>query len=89
MTVLLHPIPEKYLNRLNEPDKSRIKAALYNIGKEPQEGDIIPVTGQPGHFRVRAGSYRLLYRIKDDAIFVTHIDPRGQVYSKKNKGKKR
>jgi len=35
------------------------------------------------------GSYRLLWRIQGKYILITHIDPRGQVYKKKNKGKKR
>ena len=64
MRVLLHRIPEKHLERLNEPDKGHIETALRGLEKEPPEGNIIPV-------------------------FVTHLDPRGQVYSKKNKGGKR
>jgi mRNA-degrading endonuclease RelE of RelBE toxin-antitoxin system len=89
MTVLLHPIPGKYLERLNEPDKGHIKAALRGLEKEPPEGNIIPVSGQPGYFRLKIGSYRALFRYKDNHIFITHIDPRGQVYKKKNKGNKR
>ena len=89
MQVLLHPIPGKYLDRLNEPDKGHIKAALSGLEKEPPEGNIIPVTGQSGYFRLKIGSYRALFRYRENDIFVTHIDPRGQVYNKKNKGGKR
>ena len=31
MQILLHPIPTKYLGRLNEPDKSRVKGAIVRI----------------------------------------------------------
>jgi len=89
MRVVLHRIPGKYLERLNEPDKGHIKAALHGLEKEPPEGDILPVTGQPGTFRLTIGSYRAIFRYRDDHIFVTHLDPRGQVYNKKNKGNKR
>jgi mRNA-degrading endonuclease RelE of RelBE toxin-antitoxin system len=89
MIVLLHPIPTKYLERLNEPDKSRIKEAIEGLGKEPPEGDIRPFTGQKGIFRLKTGGYRILFRYREIDILVTHIEPRGQVYSKKNKGKKR
>ena len=89
MRVLLHRIPGKYLVRLNEPDKGHIKAALQGLEKEPPEGNIMPVTVQPGTFRLTIGSYRAIFRYRDDHIFVTHIDPRGQVYNKKNKGNKR
>jgi mRNA interferase RelE/StbE len=85
MTVLLHPIAGKYLDRLDTPTKGRIKDALKGLEKEPPEGDIKPVVGQAGYFRIKVGSYRALYRIKDNAIFVTHIEPRGQAYTKKTK----
>ena len=89
MEALLHHTAEKYLNRLNAIDRDRINAALDDLEKEPPEGDIRPVSGQSGLFRTRVGDYRLLWRIKDNHILVTHIDPRGQVYKKKNKGNKR
>jgi mRNA-degrading endonuclease RelE of RelBE toxin-antitoxin system len=89
MRVSLHPIPGKYLERLSEPDKGRIKTALAGLGKEPPEGDIRPVVGQAGYFRLKIGGYRALFRYRDNDIFVTHIDPRGQSYNKKNKGKNR
>jgi len=89
MQVLLHRIPEKYLERLNEPDKGHVEAALRGLEKEPPEGNIIPVTGQPGYFRLTIGSYRALFRYREGHIYVTHLDPRGQVYNKKNKGGKR
>ena len=89
MVVLMHRIPEKYLDRLNEPDKGFIQKAIKGLEKEPPEGDIIPVSGQPGQFRLTIGSYRILFRYREEHIFVTHLDPRGQVYKKKNKGGKR
>ena len=89
MEAILHRTADKYLNRLNATDRDRINAALDDLEKEPPEGDITPITGEPGKFRTRVGNYRLLWRIKDDHILVTHIDPRGQVYKKKNKGNKR
>ncbi|MDR2802891.1 MAG: type II toxin-antitoxin system RelE/ParE family toxin, partial [Treponema sp.] len=59
------------------------------IEKEPPKGDIRPLTGQKGCYRLKVGDFRVLFRYKDDIILVTHIEPRGQVYSKKNRGKKR
>ena len=89
MQVLLHKIPRKYLERLNEPDKGHIKKTLKGLEKEPPEGNIMPVVGQPGSFRLTIGSYRALFRYRDDHIYVSHLDPRGQVYNKKNRGGKR
>jgi|GEM_PF-1770394 len=69
--------------------ESHIKKALKGLEKEPPEGDIVPVVGEPGRFRLTVGSYRALFRYRNDHIFITHLDPRGQVYNKKNKGAKR
>ena len=90
MRVYLHPIPRKYLERLNEPTRSYIEDALASLEKEPPEGDIKPIVGEPGHFRVRAGNYRIKWRVEEDNyILVTHIEPRGQIYKKKSRGSKR
>jgi len=89
MKVLLHRDADKYLNRLNEADRDRINDAIDGLEEEPPQGDITPIAGEPGRFRTRVGSYRLLWRIKDSHILVTHIDPRGQAYKKKNKGNNR
>ncbi|MCL2721860.1 MAG: type II toxin-antitoxin system RelE/ParE family toxin [Treponema sp.] len=88
MEVFLHKDAEKYLDRLNMKDQNRINDAIEKLRKEPPEGDIESLTGQNG-FRTRVGNYRLLWRINGTVILVTHIDPRGQVYKKKNKGNKR
>jgi len=88
MRVLLRPIAAKYFERLSTTDKDRFRVAFNNLSKEPPEGDITRLSGSSGYFRLRVGGYRALYRIEDNAIFVTNIDPRGQVYKKKNRGKK-
>jgi len=88
MKVILRPIAARYLNRMSATDKERFKAALKKLSKEPPEGDITNLSGQPGYFRLRVGGYRALFRIEGGDVFVTNIDPRGQVYNKKNRGKK-
>jgi mRNA interferase RelE/StbE len=88
MQVLLRPAAAKYLDRLGEPNRSRIKAAFEDLSKEPPKGDIESFVGRKGYFRLRVGGFRALYRIEANVIIVTNIDPRGQVYKKKNRGKK-
>jgi mRNA interferase RelE/StbE len=89
MEVVIHHIPAKYIAHLNEPDKSRLENAIDGLEKEPQEGDISPFSGQKGMFRLKIGGYRILFRYRENNILVTHIEGRGQVYTKKNKGRKR
>jgi mRNA interferase RelE/StbE len=88
MEVLLHSIAGKYLDRLDAPTKGRIKAALKCLEKEPPEGDIKPYTGSPGIWRLKIGGYRTLFKIENNIIFVTHIEPRGQAYTKKTRKKR-
>jgi mRNA interferase RelE/StbE len=82
MTVLLRNAAAKYLDRTSEPTKGRITTALQGLEKEPPQGDITPMSGQPGNFRLRIGGIRVLYRIENNIIVVTHIEPRGQAYKK-------
>ena len=79
MEVLLHPKAAKYLNKLNEPIKSRIKTALTKLEKEPPEGDIKAMSGQD-LYRVRVGGYRILFKMEKAAIRVHNIGLRGQIY---------
>jgi hypothetical protein len=52
-----------------EPRKARF-AALYAANAH-----IAPLTGQSEIFRVRVGSYRILYTIENDFIYVTQNNP--------------
>jgi mRNA interferase RelE/StbE len=86
MVVLLHNTADKYLKRMNAKDRDRIKDALRDLAKEPLEGDIRPYEGSPGVLRLRVGSFRVIFRFKDtETIQVSHIEPRGQAYTKKTK----
>ena len=82
MKVVLSPKAVKYLERLNEPLKSRIKNGLSKLEKEPQEGDIKALSVEMG-FRLRIGNYRVLFGIKGDKIIVTDIIPRGGAYKRR------
>lgn len=79
MKTVLSPKAAKFLERLNEPTKGRIKSALKKLEQEPPQGDIKTMSGQEG-FRLRVGGYRVLFGIKDDTIVITDIGPRGQIY---------
>ena len=80
MNVLLRDQASKYLERMNEPNKSRLKAALAKLGKSPPQGDIKPMSKE-GEYRARVGGYRILFKITD-AVYVLSIAPRGQAYKK-------
>ena len=87
MELQLRNKARKYLERMNEPHKSIVIDVLNKLEMEPPEGDIRSIVGQKGFSRARAGNFRILFKIIEDAIFVTNIVPRGQAYNKKEKKK--
>jgi len=89
MQVLLHHDAEKYLDRLNADDRDRIKESLRDLAKEPPEGDIRPYEGSKGNLRLKVGSYRVIFKFENNRIIlVSHIEPRGQAYTKRTKTKR-
>ena len=69
----------KHLKSMNQPDKGRIVKALEKLALEPPQGDIRSLTGKDG-YRLRVGSYRVLFDVTENRIVVYNIAPRGQAY---------
>ncbi|UCB46238.1 MAG: type II toxin-antitoxin system RelE/ParE family toxin [Spirochaetota bacterium] len=67
---------EKYLTSLPPRIALNILERINNIPK----GDIKPLAGRKGEYRLRVGKYRILFFIKDEDIFVVKIDTRGDMY---------
>jgi mRNA interferase RelE/StbE len=80
MKVVLEKQAAKYLERLNEPIKSKIIAALKDLTNEPPIGDIKKLQGQETAYRMRKGGYRILFKDKITCIAVYKIAPRSQAY---------
>ena len=79
MKTVFSPEAVKDLKKINEPNKSRIIKAIQKLEQEPPQGDIKNLVGKNG-FRLRIGSYRVLFGIKNDIIIITNIAPRGEAY---------
>lgn len=86
MQVLLSKKAQKSLDRINEPDKSSLLEALEKLSAEPPMGDIKKMKGR-NDYRLRKSDIRALFQIRDNQIFVTTIDRRGQIYKGKGKHK--
>jgi len=67
----------KYLNRLDASSQKRIRNGMIAL---PQ-GDIVPLKGSDGSYRLRVGDWRILFSYMDDNnVFIEKISPRGDVY---------
>lgn len=69
----------KFINKQSPEQKRRILAAIYRL---PTEGDIKPLEGNPGLFRLRVGDYRIIYSVDHGKtiVYVVKVGNRGDVY---------
>ncbi|MDF2960466.1 MAG: hypothetical protein K0S39_2201 [Paenibacillus sp.] len=74
----------KYLSKLDKPTRNRILDHLNILSDNPRnpELDIKKLQGYISLYRLRVGTYRILYTIDDNVliIFVVTIGSRGDVY---------
>lgn len=67
----------KAINSMDRPTKQRIKAGIEEI----PEGDIKPLKGSDGSFRLRIGDWRIIFSYpKKNVVLIEKIAPRGEVY---------
>lgn len=67
---------------LAKQPKAQQERLLRAIGKLPVEGDIKPMTAHEGLYRLRVGTYRVLFTIENNilTVRVLQIGNRGDVY---------
>jgi len=82
-TLLIQKQAKKALQRVPQPDKTRITEKIVSLGKNPDTPslDIKKLKGEP-YFRLRVGSWRIIFD-KDDQVKIISIEkikPRGGAY---------
>ncbi|MGO9021147.1 MAG: type II toxin-antitoxin system RelE family toxin [Syntrophobacteraceae bacterium] len=91
MRVKFHNRTVKFLDKLDEKDRERIRLKLKSLVGTIEEQGIIPfkeldvkrLEGEwRGFLRMRLGKMRIIFRIdkEDDVLLVYEIDYRGDVY---------
>lgn len=67
----------KAINAMDKPTKQRIRTAIESL----PNGDIKPLKGSKGSYRLRVGDLRIIfsYPAKDTAL-IEKIKPRGEAY---------
>jgi len=61
---------------------ARQKQLIAAILKLPTSGDIVPMQGRTETYRLRVGSYRVLFKKDDNVLIITVVDAgnRGDIY---------
>lgn len=69
----------KFLQKQSPEQRERLLKAIYKL---PDQGDIKPMSGHENLYRLRVGTYRVLYTIEGQilTIRVLTIGNRGDVY---------
>lgn len=79
--IVIQKKAKKFIDGLPKNDRIRIVTAIEQL---PNGSDIKPLKGHEGLFRLRVGSYRIIYTVDNGELVVYVIDAgnRGQIYSR-------
>lgn len=78
MKISLSKQAAKYYEKSSANLQKRFDKAFQSILRG--EGDIKAMQGEPGFFRMRTGSFRIIFSIGADEVFIEKIGPRGDIY---------
>lgn len=72
----------KFVAKQEKNVQERIRKALLGLTVRPPAGDIRLMKGFEKRFRLRIGSYRIIFEInlQEKIVYVLAIDNRGEVY---------
>ncbi|KDE46740.1 type II toxin-antitoxin system RelE/ParE family toxin [Geobacillus sp. CAMR5420] len=72
----------KFIARQDKDVQERLAFGLQGLLAIPPQGDIKKLKGQDGLYRLRIGTYRVLFRIdhEERIIYIEAIGNRGDVY---------
>ncbi len=77
MQIIYSRAAVKAINSMDKATKQRIKVGIEKI----PAGDIKPLQGSKGSYRLRVGGWRILFSYQEnDIILIEKIGPRGGVY---------
>jgi mRNA interferase RelE/StbE len=80
--ILLAPPAERQLKALAESTQKRIVKRLKSLQHNPRLQGVKKLAGEDGLYRIREGSYRIIYKVQDKEliVLVVKIGDRKEVY---------
>ena len=74
----------KFLAKIEKKLREKIKLAINDLTLTPPKGDIKPLQGYIEIYRLRVGSYRIIYKFtvenEIDILYIIDIGNRGDIY---------
>ena len=79
--VLIEKQVQKQLDKIPEPDYSRVKTLINQLAINPRPAGYKKLSGRSG-YRVRQGNYRIIYEINDMilSVFILAAGHRKDIY---------
>ena len=80
----IEPKVQREIGRIPPPDINRIRDRIDALADDPRPAGVEKLT-DVGGYRIRQGTYRIVYTIDDGAhvVTITRVGPRGDVYRKR------
>ena len=79
--IIIKKPAKKFIDKLPINDKKRLVAAIEGL---PDNGDIKRLQDYDGYYRLRVGSYRIIFYVDNGEliVYVVDIGNRGQIYNR-------
>jgi mRNA interferase RelE/StbE len=83
-TVEIKPSAARALYKLPQHAQDQIRPVIRALGDNPRPSGVVKMQGPGDFYRVRSGSYRIIYTIEDAALVVTvvRVADRSDVYKR-------
>jgi len=81
-TVIIKKTAQKQILKLPKAYFEKVKKVILSLETTPRPNGCIKLTGSDNIYRVRVGSYRIVYSIEDATlvVFIFDVDDRKDVY---------
>jgi mRNA interferase RelE/StbE len=82
VTLIIPPSVVKQLAGLPRADAVRLLERLQRIAAAPhlRHPSFVPLSGEPGSYRLRQGQWRAVFSIEDGDVIVDRVAHRREVY---------
>ena len=80
--LIYHKSAVKFIGKLNKTSQERIVTGLKGLLSVPPEGDIKRLSGYADLYRLRIGSFLVIFSIdhREQVIYIQAVGNRGDIY---------
>ena len=81
-TVIIKKTAQKQIQKLPKNYFEKVRKVILSLENTPRPQGCIKLTGSENVYRIRVGTYRIVYSIEDKmlTIFIFDVDDRKDVY---------